>query len=161
MQNTRVISKFINGRLSSEDDRKIRRFVGQHHRSHCIAIFGNNHKKVHSKVDALAKKVLGKKHRLYGHSIDFIKKNFKNEEESAAIVHLLGDFLADILPEVFNDVYKNLKKNNVDPPSYLSFNKTKDSWDVKETAIKNLTDKIGDIIFMTLKRKKNRKFKRR
>lgn len=149
------ISRFLGGRITSEQSRAIKRFLGKQHEFQCKIILGEKFEQVHKEMDK--ERGGGKKHRKYGHNEKFIKQKFKGRNKSAANIHLLGDFALDILPDVLDYVLKNIKKNKIKLPCYLPFENNQSSWDVTENAIREMTKKWGKVFINTLKIKKNRK----
>lgn len=143
-----LISQYIGGELSTELDKIIKAFVGQHHQYHCKCVIDEEFKNVHKIMD---KKIgAGKKHRLHGHNIDFINKKFHGKERQAAYIHLLGDFVADVLPIIFYNVLKEMKINKITPPCYLTYNDN-NSWDIKESAKNEMIITLSNGLVTSLK----------
>jgi hypothetical protein len=157
-----LISKYISGELPQSLDEEIERFSAPVHRSHTYSILRNNYKHVHAIMDAPAHDTPGHRHRIHRHNVKFIKRKFKKEQErSAGYIHLLGDFISDILWVVLKIALKDINQNKVLPPQFLIFSDGKPSWDVKEKAIEELTKRFGELFIDTLKNKRNRSLKKK
>ncbi len=131
------ISKFIRKKPPPTLDEEIERFDKKIHIIHT----GKKYADVHDAMDKLSKRGLGRYHRIYGHSVKFLKKNFDCEGEiSAGYKHLLGDFVAYILKDVFKIVLKN---KNILPPQFFIIKNGRALWNIKEEKAKEMLTKYG------------------
>lgn len=166
--------KFMSGDPPKPFGDIIEPFSRQTHDKHTTKKYDH----VHAAMDKLAgKKGLGRYHRIYGHSVKFVDKNFKTKKERAAgYTHLLADFIDDALSDIFKTVLNDLEKENFLPPQFFIIKDGRALWDVREKTAKEILDKYGQgewdltltaiqdivakfsgIFITTLKNKKNRK----
>ena len=104
---------------------------------------GKKYSHVHAEMDKVSK-ILLSHHRIYGHSVKFLKKYFDTEDEiSAGYKHLIADFMDYILGDVIRVVSKDIKKLNVLPPQFFIVKNGKALWDIKESLIKAILKKHG------------------
>lgn len=124
-------------------DEEILSFAGHVHRQHSNKILNDKYKHVHDAMDKMYKK-LGGNHRIYGHNVKFLTKNFKSKgERSAGYVHLMGDLLSDILSEVLKAVLIDINKNKMLPPQFFIIKDGNALWDIDEKDAKKILRNYG------------------
>lgn len=144
-----IINRFIGGTLRHDLDEMVERFTKPMHKTHCIEQLGDGYDDVHKKMDAWSGRFPGERHRLYGHSKDFIKQ-FKGRKRRAAQIHLLGDFTQTILPVVFRVVSKSIEVNKIESPYYIKIGSMKGCWDIGEKAIEKMIQIWSNTFVATL-----------
>lgn len=149
---TNIISNFLSIRNYNKFTKEeIEHFLGVQHRFQCKHILGEDFADVHKKMDK--KRGGGKKHREYGHTAQFISKNFRGDKKLAAFAHLLGDFISDEIYKVIGNVLEEIKRGRIEPPYYKNQEKTRWNWDIKKESADNMVKKWGEIFIETLKQK--------
>jgi len=142
------ITSFLSGLLQPQKIKFLKSFLGKQHSYQCKLILGKEFSDVHKIID---KRIGGgKTHRIHDHNISFINKKFKKKDEkSAAYLHLLGDFVSDIIPNVLEAVLKEIDKKTISAPNYGVYNK-KNSWNIKKISIDKMCKTWSEAFVDTL-----------
>jgi hypothetical protein len=135
----------------------IDRFTGTEHIRHFKLLYGKplgEKLKDVTKIMDNGRKKWSRSHREYGHNRKFILKKFTTEEKKiCAYVHLLGDFLQEILRNIIVEVAGEFQKGSIEPPFYELFEDGKWGWDIKKNAIEKLIKESSRTFIQALKNK--------
>ena len=134
-----LVNKSMLEKRASTFDEEIECFGRPTHNKHT----GKKYSHVHAEMDKISK-TLSRHHRIYGHSVKFLKKYFRSEDEIlSGYNHLLVDFVDHILGDVVKIVLENIKKKKGLPPQFFIVKNGKALWDIKENQVKDMLKKHG------------------
>ena len=140
---------------SSKSKSFSKNFIRKQHAQQCNDVLGNRHHGVHLLMDK--KTGGGPMHRRFGHNRAFINAHFSGDEKLAAYIHLLGDYILHILPDVIEYTIGSIKKGDVESPFFEEYD-GKSRWDITDEVKQWLQNQWGLTLVEALKlpRKKDR-----
>lgn len=129
--------------------RAVKSFLGQQHRLQCKRVLGDECGHVHARLDR--KLGGGRLHRIHDHNEEFITRTFHTlRDKRAARIHLLGDYISDILPDVLGHAIHGMEKAALRAPGFTRRGQKPPQWDISESAKEKLVRSLSKSLISAL-----------